>query len=357
MAHGLSILVPVYNGALYIGPCLTSILQQMQPQHQLVIVDDGSTDNTAECIEQSLAGFPHCNVVSLRISNQGVANARNLLLSQATNDFILFIDGDDLLRNDAILRIENLILQYPCDVLLTDVCRWNDISNQRKKTGRSIASNTLLNVDQPLLQTFVADNLNYVWAIVAKRSLWATLGSNCFSIGMTYEDLAVITRLIYNANNLAYIPEVFIDYRETPNSIVKTPSAHNLLSMVKASTFFRHSVNPEHLTENLKIQMDSIATKYFVSAMKKSLILPYDIGHRLRNEMRLHYVNGLFYPVEKVFECMESPLENHLIITSKMSKSDYRKARRQAMKLLTNSLQFEWIYTFKLKIRKLREHA
>lgn len=357
MTYGLSILVPIYNGARYIGPCLNSILQQMQPQHQLVIVDDGSTDNTADCIQQTLAQYPNCNVVSLRIANQGVAHARNLLLSQATKDIILFIDGDDLLRNDALLRIEHLIRQYPCDVLLTDVCRWDDISNQSKKIARSMTPNKLLRGDQALLQSFIADNLNYVWAIVAKRTLWETLGNNCFSVGMTYEDLAVITRLIYNAKSLTYVPEVFIDYRETPNSIVKTSSAHNLLSMVKASTRFYHSVDAELLAPSLKLQMDALATKYFVSAMKKSFGLPIEYGHNLRHEMRKLYLSGLFFPVESVLESMKSPSENHLLITEKTSQRSYRKASRQAKNLLIFNHFFAWLYAAKLRIRHLRRRT
>lgn len=88
----ISILLPVYNGAGYVMKAVNSVLKQTYPHWELIIVDDGSTDGTLA----RLATIDDKRVQVIRQENQGVAIARNFGFTQATGDYIAFIDADDV---------------------------------------------------------------------------------------------------------------------------------------------------------------------------------------------------------------------------------------------------------------------
>jgi glycosyltransferase involved in cell wall biosynthesis len=87
----VSAIVPVFNGERYLEECLRSAVDQSLPPFEVIVVDDGSTDGSAE-IAESFGGPVRC----IRQANKGVAGARNQGLSAATGEFVGFIDHDDL---------------------------------------------------------------------------------------------------------------------------------------------------------------------------------------------------------------------------------------------------------------------
>ena len=92
----VSVIIPCYNGARYLRDSIESVCRQTHPAHEIIVVDDGSTDASA-AIASSFA-----EVRLIRQANQGVSAARNLALSHATGDFIVFHDADDRLLPRAL---------------------------------------------------------------------------------------------------------------------------------------------------------------------------------------------------------------------------------------------------------------
>ena len=95
---GLSVIVPVYNGEKYIKDCLESIINQTYRDLQIIVVNDGSTDNT-EAIVGEIAN-KDSRVQLINKENGGVSSARNLGLEYAKNEFLTFVDSDDTLDID-----------------------------------------------------------------------------------------------------------------------------------------------------------------------------------------------------------------------------------------------------------------
>lgn len=95
---GLSVIVPVYNGEKYIKDCLESIINQTYRDLQIIVVNDGSTDNT-EAIVGEIAN-KDSRVQLINKENGGVSSARNLGLEYAKNEFLTFVDSDDTLDTD-----------------------------------------------------------------------------------------------------------------------------------------------------------------------------------------------------------------------------------------------------------------
>lgn len=107
-SYKVSIGVPVYNVAKYIERCVRSILSQSYEDLEVVLVDDCSTDNSVNIIENTINDFPQ-RKNQVRIirheRNQGVSVARNAFLDNHTGDFVMFVDADDYLTPDAVLML------------------------------------------------------------------------------------------------------------------------------------------------------------------------------------------------------------------------------------------------------------
>ena len=157
----ISCIVPVYNGARYVAEALDSILAQTLRPTEIIVVDDGSTDTTAEVVN----GYAQ-DVTYLRQSNAGPASARNRGIAIATGDFLAFLDADDLWHADKLERqIAALNANPAAGICLTYVQNfWVDELAVERERMR----------DQP----FARPLLGYVCqCLLARRSAFDAVGT------------------------------------------------------------------------------------------------------------------------------------------------------------------------------------
>lgn len=137
----ISIIVPVYNGQAYIAPCIESILAQTSPslpKLEIIIINDGSTDNTA-AICRSLSEL-HKNIQIITLEDLGVSSARNAGLLKATGNYITFIDADDRLLPGTLLYLWELSVRTDSDITGCGFTIWHnetDLNNPPPHFGTS----------------------------------------------------------------------------------------------------------------------------------------------------------------------------------------------------------------------------
>lgn len=110
----ISIIVPAYNAEKYIGRCIESILSQTYQNIQVIVVDDGSTDNTSSIIE--CYSEKDSRVYYIYKDNTGVADARNTGLDFASGDYIGFVDSDDYIEPEMYERMYSKLIETDADV-------------------------------------------------------------------------------------------------------------------------------------------------------------------------------------------------------------------------------------------------
>lgn len=110
----LSIIIPVYNKEKYIRDCINSILAQTFTNFEIIIINDGSTDNTIKILKS----FKDSRIKLINTNNNGVSTARNIGINHASGEYITFIDGDDTIDPDYCEKIANEILKYDYPDLL-----------------------------------------------------------------------------------------------------------------------------------------------------------------------------------------------------------------------------------------------
>lgn len=112
----ISVIVPAYNASEFMAECIESILCQTIKDWELILIDDGSTDNTSEIAEQYSSLNPS-KIRVARTANIGVSAARNLGIEMASGRYIAFSDADDTYLPDALARLAAILEERPeCDI-------------------------------------------------------------------------------------------------------------------------------------------------------------------------------------------------------------------------------------------------
>lgn len=115
MTPFFSIITPVYNAEKYIGKCIESVLSQTLPDFELLLVDDGSPDNSGRICDEYAAKDTRIKV--FHKENGGVSSARNCGLDNATGNYVIFLDADDWLTDNALQVCYENIITYNLDLL------------------------------------------------------------------------------------------------------------------------------------------------------------------------------------------------------------------------------------------------
>lgn len=126
----VSIIVPVYNGEVYLVRLIQSIMQQTWSDYELIVIDDGSTDNSLALLTKMKESFKEENkMIVIHQENGGISKARNRGLSEAQGEYIIFIDQDDLINNDYIEVLYNNIEKSRADIIISG---FNKVSTNGK---------------------------------------------------------------------------------------------------------------------------------------------------------------------------------------------------------------------------------
>lgn len=160
----VSIIVPAYNVEKYIKKCLTSIFKQTHKNIEVIIINDGSTDNTYQVIKSCIDNEKRARV--LDTSNCGVSSARNSGIKESIGEYIIFVDGDDYLSNDFVIYMLELIINSNTEFCFSRNCYTRKDEQQVKKETVEI-----LNCEEATTLLLSPDIVVGCWNKIYKRSL------------------------------------------------------------------------------------------------------------------------------------------------------------------------------------------
>jgi glycosyltransferase involved in cell wall biosynthesis len=123
----VSVIIPVYNGENYLAEAIRSAIDQSWPTIEVLVIDDGSTDNSVSIAEEFGAEKVRC----FRQSNKGASSARNLGLSKASGKYIQFLDADDILSADKIMHQVQALVQNPNHIAVCSTVHFINGENHR----------------------------------------------------------------------------------------------------------------------------------------------------------------------------------------------------------------------------------
>ena len=202
----VSVIVPIYNVEKYLEKCINSLLSQTLEDIQIILVNDGSKDNSGN-IAKEYEKNNKDRVIYVEKENGGLSDARNYGLKYATGDFIAFLDSDDYIEKNAYEEMYNKAIEENADYVECDFI-W-EFPNK-------------IRVDKQYPYKNKKEMLSFVrvvaWNKLIKRQL-ITDNNLEFPKGLRYEDVEFIYKLIPFINKFAYVDKPFIHYVQRKGSI------------------------------------------------------------------------------------------------------------------------------------------
>lgn len=231
----ISVIVPIYNQEKYVGDCLQSMFSQADGQIEFILINDGSTDKSAEICRAYMEKFP-VNARLINQPNRGLIRTREIGVRDAKGEYILFVDSDDELLENTFSTLLDAIHEKRPDVIL-----FNHTSDPVTKSARfqyPFESGSWFTGDgkYPLYQLLCCtDKLNNIWAKCVRSELYADPN--------VYDDIDGIS----NGEDL-YQSLVLIDIAETVYFIDKVLYHYRV-----GNTTMSRSYNPKHFFSEKKV--------------------------------------------------------------------------------------------------------
>lgn len=210
----ISIIVPVYNVEKYLGACIESILNQTYKDYELILVDDGSKDNSGKICDDYAEKYP--NIYAFHQANQGQGAARNFGVEKSKADWIVFVDSDDVAHPQLL---EFLVKAREGTNSLISACL--------RVQGKEIPEDFYLNhqllfekqaTDESGLIQLYKSGASFYWALFPSLIHKSIYKKHQMEKGRIYEDNAVCCKWLYEAESLAVIPLQLYFYRTNPQS-------------------------------------------------------------------------------------------------------------------------------------------
>lgn len=210
-----SIVVPVYNVENYIIECLDSIKNQDFNDYEIVIINDGSKDNSLRlCEEWAKNNYKIC-IKIISQENQGLGPARNTGIKQADGDYIIFIDSDDMLYSDKSLSmLSKFIEEFSLpDVVCYDKVQFDNLSKNEYSEKKHISKNINNYYYPKRINKMIKNNLFLVsaWSKVVKKNI--IIDNNLYFNSIVSEDIDWTFRLLTYTYNIFYLNEKIYYYR------------------------------------------------------------------------------------------------------------------------------------------------
>lgn len=215
----LSLIIPVYNSQQTLAYCLDSILNQSYTGYEIVIVNDGSIDDSQQIIEQYAAQYPSIIKFVTKV-NSGLGDARNLGIANATGQYIGFVDSDDFVESNYFTVIEKILKSQEPDLLIFSYKRVYkrkpSFLEKRYSFSKYEIVEKIVNIDSH--PQIICQTENAVWIKIIKRDIVGENQKFLNSLTGT-EDFDVSLKWYLKAEKIIFSKEQLYNYVIQNNSL------------------------------------------------------------------------------------------------------------------------------------------
>ena len=209
----VSVIIPVYNTAYYLSEALNSVINQTYKNLEIILVNDGSTDNSGKICEEYALNDERIKVIHKE--NGGISSARNAAIDIAKGQYITFIDSDDDVELDYIDYLYKILKRFNCKM---SVCTHNIIKNGRVKKSFNLKTDYKLSSQECIKKLLYNDGIDTsAWAKLYDKSLFDNIR---YPVGKLFEDIATTYKLFIKSKEIACGHLAKYNYNVRENSIV-----------------------------------------------------------------------------------------------------------------------------------------
>lgn len=304
-----SIIIPIFNVAQYLPKCLDSVLAQTCADFEAVCVNDGSTDNSLEILEEYQEKDPRIKVVSQ--ANGGLSAARNVGLLHAQGDYVFFLDSDDWIEPDALEILSGKLSDE--DMVCFSGRRYLEAENKYEEPDKMEPESDISGWDYYQKHALESRKFAFVCVVLRLyRRQFLQENELKFTKGIYHEDNMFTPVVCYYAKKVRVISDCLYDYRVRGNSIMTTRSIkHNKDILFIANTLSEFFVSKSDIEKTVVYRA---LTQHYQSVFKNTkpeddkVLLPmvnwelYKTVSRTKMRHRMLYLALKVSP--KVFRCV-----------------------------------------------------
>lgn len=289
----ITIIIPVYNVEKYIDKCLNSVINQTYKNLQIIIVNDGSKDNSEDICKKYQKKDKR--IICLTQKNHGVSNARNVGLNYANGKYIIFIDSDDWLEPDMIEVLYFNSIKNEADI---SICDYYMNYENKEIAHNKLAKKIILQDKSKILEELFDINTfgGYLWNKLIKRECIYYSNNKYTKFNeevKIQEDILFLTDIVQKANKVIYMPqEKKYHYRIRENSAVNfSYSQKDLTKLIAMEQFIK--LKHQYMIENLtKIEYD-----YYTLARQGIYILAKENLKDLKLESKIEDISKKYFKI------------------------------------------------------------
>lgn len=213
----ITVIVPIYKAEKYLNRCINSIVKQTYQKLDIILLDDGSPDNSPFLCDEWSKKDGRIKVIHQ--DNRGVSSARNNGLDNAAGEYILMVDSDDYISNDMIEILYQRLIETNADLAMCDFQRGNEDAFKFENHMQIYCE--MISGEKAMERVYHDSHqaLQYVvpWGKLYKRTLFNNIR---YPEGKIFEDIYVTHQILYQCKKIAVIPEKLVYYFENPCSIM-----------------------------------------------------------------------------------------------------------------------------------------
>jgi len=222
VASKVSIIVPVYNVENYLAKCLESLIDQTYQHIEILVINDGSTDNSEKIINDFSERFPE-KIKAFYKSNGGLSDARNFGIDRATGNYIGFVDSDDYVSPTMFEEMLGLAEKHSAEMVICNIQKVNEKGNITQKLTQ--IPNMPEKIDLETHFSVFSDISYFACNKLFKKELFET---KRFKKEVSFEDIQLIPQLLLECKTIAQTQSFHYQYLERQNSISKTHNEKGL---------------------------------------------------------------------------------------------------------------------------------
>lgn len=235
----VSVIVPVYNTEKYLERCLNSILNQTYSDYEIILVNDGSKDNSLEICNNYKS--KHNNIIVIDKENGGLSSARNAGIEIAKGKYITFIDSDDYIAPTMIEDLHNEITNSGSDIVIT---KYKEVEDSKAKLEPTTEIRSFKG--QESVKFYLRERVESVCTNMYSREI---IGDTRFIIGKTSEDIKFHLDLFKKEINISVMNGAYYFYYNNPNSITNGKMTSKKMSYIEFKeeqlAYYEKTQNPE----------------------------------------------------------------------------------------------------------------
>lgn len=265
----ISIIVPVYNVALFLGKCIDSLIRQTFSAVEIIMINDGSTDGSGRICDEYAKRDPRVKV--LHQANSGPAKARNEGLLLASGEYVMYVDADDWLDTQTCEKAIKVLLEQGADVVFWDVIKAYDNQKRVKislfgemrvfedESIRWLHRRMVGMIGKELVEPTKTDALNAAWGKLYRKDLLVDhhiLFYDTQEIGS--EDVLFNIHVFNAVEKAVYIPCFFSYYRQNnANSLTKNHKSTLFNKFLNLFSYIQLFIDEQSLPDDYQLALNN----------------------------------------------------------------------------------------------------